>query len=150
MIVNALAGKPLPVYGDGRNVRDWLYVGDHCVAIREVLARGRPGATYNIGGNAEMANIDVVRTICGVLGELRPARDYAKQIAFVRDRPGHDRRYAIDATRIKDELRWTPAETFESGIRRTIAWYLENDAWLASVTSGAYHEWVSLQYAVTA
>jgi dTDP-glucose 4,6-dehydratase len=150
MIVNALAGKPLPVYGDGKNVRDWLYVGDHCSAIREVLARGRPGATYNVGGNAEMTNLEVVGTICRVLGELRPGCDYAKQIAFVRDRPGHDRRYAIDATRIRTELDWTPAETFDTGMRRTIAWYLENDAWLAAVTSGAYHEWVTLQYAVTA
>jgi dTDP-glucose 4,6-dehydratase len=147
MIVNALAGKPLPVYGDGGNVRDWLYVGDHCTAIREVLARGRPGATYNIGGNAEMTNLDVVRTLCRVLGELRPGRDYATQVAFVRDRPGHDRRYAIDATRIREDLGWLPAETFESGLSRTVAWYLDNDDWLAAVTSGAYQEWVAAQYA---
>jgi dTDP-glucose 4,6-dehydratase len=147
MIVNALAGKPLPVYGDGQNVRDWLYVGDHCAGIRAVLARGQRGATYNIGGNAEMANLDVVHAICRVLGELKPGCEYAKQITFVRDRPGHDRRYAIDAKRIRNELGWSPAETFDSGMRRTIAWYLANDAWIAAVTSGAYHDWVSLQYA---
>ena len=150
MIVNAMAGKGLPVYGDGGNVRDWLYVGDHCGAIRAVLARGQPGATYNVGGNAEMKNLDVVHAICRVLAEQRPGRDYAQQITFVRDRPGHDRRYAIDSARIRGKLGWTPAETFESGMRRTIAWYLDNDAWLAAVTSGAYHEWVSLQYAATA
>jgi dTDP-glucose 4,6-dehydratase len=150
MIVNAIAGKPLPVYGDGRNVRDWLYVGDHCSAIRAVLERGRPGATYNVGGNAEMQNLDVVRTICRVLSELKPGRDYASLVTFVKDRPGHDRRYAIDPSRIRGELDWTPAETFESGMRRTIGWYLDNGAWLDAVTSGAYHEWVSLQYAATA
>ena len=149
-IVNALAGKPLPVYGDGQNVRDWLYVGDHCAAIRRVLDRGRTGAIYNIGGNAEMKNIDVVRTICTVLSERRAGRDFMRQITFVRDRPGHDRRYAIDASRIRIDLGWAPAESFASGIRRTVAWYLENDAWLAAVTSGAYHDWVSLQYAATA
>jgi dTDP-glucose 4,6-dehydratase len=147
MIVNAMAGKALPVYGDGRNVRDWLYVGDHCSAIRTVLARGQPGATYNVGGNAEMKNLDVVHAVCRVLAELRPGRDYAQQVTFVRDRPGHDRRYAVDPARIRGELGWTPAETFESGMRRTIGWYLDNSAWLAAVTSGAYHEWVSLQYA---
>ena len=145
-IVNALAGKPLPVYGDGQNVRDWLYVGDHCAAIRKVLAQGRPGASYNVGGNAEMKNIDVVRSICTVLSERRPGRDYLRQITFVRDRPGHDRRYAIDATRIRNELGWTPSESFASGIRRTIGWYLDNEEWLAAVMSGAYHDWVSLQY----
>ena len=147
MIVNAIAGKPLPVYGDGQNVRDWLYVGDHCSAIRAVLARGIPGATYNIGGNAEMKNLDVVGTICRVLAELKPGRDYASLVSFVKDRPGHDRRYAIDPSRIRGELGWMPAETFESGMRRTIGWYLDNGAWLDNVTSGAYHEWVSLQYA---
>ena len=147
MIVNAIAGKPLPVYGDGQNVRDWLYVGDHCSAIRAVLARGIPGATYNIGGNAEMKNLDVVGTICRVLAELKPDRDYASLVTFVKDRPGHDRRYAIDPSRIRGELGWMPAETFESGMRRTIGWYLDNGAWLDNVTSGAYHEWVSLQYA---
>ena len=149
-IVNALAGKPLPVYGDGQNVRDWLYVGDHCAAIRSVLARGRPGATYNIGGNAEMKNVDVVRTICDVLRERKPGRDYASQIAFVVDRPGHDRRYAIDATRMRSELGWTPGESFDSGIRRTVAWYLDNQDWIGAVTSGAYQEWVLLQYAAIA
>jgi len=147
MIVNAMAGKPLPVYGDGRNVRDWLYVGDHCTAIRSVLAQGTPGATYNVGGNAEMTNLDVVHTICRVLGELAPGRDYAGLVTFVRDRPGHDRRYAIDSRRIRGDLGWAPAETFESGMRRTIAWYLDNPAWLDAVTSGAYQQWVSLQYA---
>jgi len=150
MIVNAIAGKALPVYGDGRNVRDWLYVGDHCTAIRSVLAHGQPGATYNVGGNAEMTNLDVVHTICRVLAELAPGRDYAKLVGFVRDRPGHDRRYAIDSRRIRSELGWAPAETFESGMRRTIAWYLDNPGWLDAVTSGAYQKWVSLQYAATA
>ena len=147
MIVNAIAGKPLPVYGDGQNVRDWLYVGDHCSAIRAVLERGRPGATYNVGGNAEMKNLDVVGTICRVLSELKPGRDYRSLVTFVKDRPGHDRRYAIDPSRIRGDLGWAPAETFESGMRRTIGWYLDNGAWLDAVTSGAYHEWVSLQYA---
>ena len=147
MIVNALAGKPLPVYGDGQNVRDWLYVGDHCAAIRTVLARGVPGATYNIGGNAEMKNVDVVRTLCAVLSELRPGRDYAAQIAFVRDRPGHDRRYAIDPTRIRTELGWTPGETFASGLARTVRWYLDHPGWIDSVTSGDYQRWVAHHYA---
>jgi dTDP-glucose 4,6-dehydratase len=150
MIVNALAGKPLPVYGDGGNVRDWLYVGDHCAAIRTVLARGRVGETYNVGGNAEMKNLDVVRTVCGILGELRPGRDYAAQIAFVKDRPGHDRRYAIDAAKIERELRWRPAETFATGMRRTVQWYLDNGAWIAGVTSGDYQKWISLNYATAA
>jgi len=147
MITNALAGKPLPVYGDGRNVRDWLYVGDHCTAIRAVLARGRLGETYNIGGNAEMRNIDVVRTLCRTLAELAPGHDYAAQITYVKDRPGHDRRYAIDASKIRRELAWTPAETFETGMRRTVQWYLDNGAWLAAVTSGEYQQWISLNYA---
>ena len=147
MIVNALAGKPLPVYGDGGQRRDWLYVGDHCAAIRAVLADGRPGETYNVGGDAEMANLVVVRTICGILAELRPGRDYAAQVAFVTDRPGHDRRYAIDATKIRRELGWTPAETFETGMRRTIEWYLDNGKWLASVTSGEYQKWIATNYA---
>jgi dTDP-glucose 4,6-dehydratase len=149
-IVNAMGGKPLPVYGDGLNVRDWLYVGDHCSAIRAVLERGIPGATYNVGGNAEMKNLDVVATICRVLAEVAPGRDYASLVTFVKDRPGHDRRYAIDASRIRAELGWSPSQTFESGMRRTIDWYLGNAAWLAAVTSGAYHEWVSLQYAAIA
>ena len=150
MIVNALAGKPLPVYGDGGNVRDWLYVGDHCAAIRAVLARGHIGETYNVGGNAEMTNLEVVRTICAILGELRPGRDYASQVAFVKDRPGHDRRYAIDATKIALELGWRPAETFATGMRRTIEWYLDHDEWLAGVTSGDYQKWITLNYAAAA
>ncbi len=147
MIVNAIAGKALPVYGDGKNVRDWLYVDDHCAAIRAVLAAGRPGETYNIGGNAEMANLDVVQSICRILGELRPGRDYASQVSFVEDRAGHDRRYAIDASKIRRELGWHPAETFESGMRRTVEWYLANAAWLAAVTSHEYQKWISLNYA---
>jgi dTDP-glucose 4,6-dehydratase len=147
MIHNAIAGETLPVYGDGLNVRDWLYVGDHCAAIRAVLERGRPGETYNIGGNAEMTNLEVVRTLCGILGELRPGRDYAAQIGFVKDRAGHDRRYAIDAGKIRRELDWAPAETFASGLARTVAWYLDNEAWLAAVTSKEYQQWISLNYA---
>jgi dTDP-glucose 4,6-dehydratase len=146
MIVNAIGGKPLPVYGDGKNVRDWLYVGDHCAAIRAVLARGAPGATYNIGGNAEKTNIEVVHTLCRILAEQRPGRDYAAQISFVRDRPGHDRRYAIDSAKIRSELGWTPRETFESGLARTVRWYLDHAAWLQAVSSGEYHKWISLNY----
>jgi dTDP-glucose 4,6-dehydratase len=148
MIANAIAGKPLPVYGDGRNVRDWLYVGDHASAIRAVLEGGRPGATYNVGGNAEMANLDVVHTLCRVLAERHPGRDFTRQIQFVKDRPGHDRRYAIDATRIRDELAWQPAETFATGIARTVDWYLDNGPWLASVQSSEYRRWIELQYDV--
>jgi dTDP-glucose 4,6-dehydratase len=147
MIHNAIAGEPLPVYGDGLNVRDWLYVGDHCAALRTVLERGQPGATYTIGGNAEMTNLEVVHALCRVLGELRPGRDYAAQITFVKDRPGHDRRYAIDAGKIRRELGWTPAETFASGLSRTVAWYLDNEAWLAAVTSREYQQWITLNYA---
>jgi dTDP-glucose 4,6-dehydratase len=147
MIVNALEGRPLPVYGDGRNVRDWLYVGDHCSAIRTVLAKGRAGETYNVGGNAERANIDVVRTICRLVRERRPAIDCERLVTFVRDRPGHDRRYAIDATKIRRELGWTPAHTFETGLAQTIDWYLGNGGWLASVQNAEYREWVELQYA---
>jgi dTDP-glucose 4,6-dehydratase len=147
MIVNALAGKPLPVYGDGGNVRDWLYVGDHCAAIRAVLARGRPGETYNVGGDAEMTNIDVVRTLTRILGELRPGRDYASQITFVKDRPGHDRRYAIDASKMRSELGWMPEQTFASGLERTVRWYLDNAGWISSVTSGDYQRWIDLNYA---
>lgn len=145
-IVNALAGKPLPVYGDGKHIRDWLYVGDHCAALRIVLAHGVPGATYNIGGSAEKTNIDLVHTLCRVLAEERPGRDYAAQIAFVRDRPGHDRRYAIDASRMRRELGWTPRETFDSGLARTVRWYLDNAAWLQAVMSGEYQKWISLNY----
>ena len=149
MIVNALAGKPLPVYGDGQQVRDWLYVMDHCCAIRRVLEAGRPGETYNIGGWNEMPNIEIVKTVCGLLDELRPrgdGRSYATQIAYVADRPGHDRRYAIDARKIERELGWRPAETFASGIRKTVRWYLDNPAWVASVQDGSYRDWVSRQY----
>jgi dTDP-glucose 4,6-dehydratase len=150
MIVNALAGKPLPVYGDGQNVRDWLYVGDHCSALRAVLRGGRPGETYNIGGNAEMKNLDVVHTLCRIVAELVPGCDPARQIACVKDRPGHDRRYAIDAAKIRRELGWTPRETFASGLRRTVQWYLDHGAWLAAVTSGEYQQWISLNYAPAA
>ncbi len=150
MIVNAIHGKPLPVYGDGQNVRDWLYVGDHCSAIRTVLAHGRPGETYNIGGNAEMKNVDVVREICAVLARERPGRDYDALVSYVKDRPGHDRRYAIDPSKIRNELAWSPAETFASGLARTVRWYLDNDAWLASVASKEYQKWISLQYAAPA
>jgi dTDP-glucose 4,6-dehydratase len=150
MLVNALAGKPLPVYGDGQNVRDWLYVGDHCGALRAVLHGGRPGETYNIGGNAEMKNLDVVHTLCRIVAELVPGCDPARQITYVKDRPGHDRRYAIDAAKIRRELGWTPRETFESGLRRTVRWYLDNGPWLAAVTSREYQQWISLNYAPAA
>lgn len=150
MIVNALAGKPLPVYGDGQQIRDWLYVKDHCSAIRTVLAGGRVGETYNVGGWNEKPNIDIVHTVCVLLDELRPRSDgqsYSSQISFVTDRPGHDRRYAIDARKIERELGWKPAETFDTGIRKTVQWYLDNSQWVADVQSGAYREWVSKQYA---
>jgi dTDP-glucose 4,6-dehydratase len=149
MIVNALAGKPLPVYGDGLQVRDWLYVKDHCSAIRRVLEAGRLGEVYNVGGWNEMPNIEIVNTVCSLLDELRPRADgqlYAKQISYVKDRPGHDRRYAIDARKLETELGWKPAETFESGIRKTVQWYLDNPDWVAHVQSGAYREWVGQQY----
>ena len=150
VIVNALAGKDLPIYGDGQQVRDWLYVGDHCGAIRRVLEAGRPGETYNIGGHNEMANLRIVQTICALLDELRPRADgrpYASQITHVKDRPGHDRRYAIDAGKIERELGWRPAETFDTGIRKTVQWYLDHPEWVARVQSGAYREWVAQQYA---
>lgn len=146
-ISNALSGKALPVYGDGQQVRDWLYVVDHCTAIRTVLRKGRLGETYNVGGNNQRANLDVVRTICALLDELKPgARPYAEQIKFVQDRPGHDRRYAIDARKISGELGWTPAETFETGLRKTVSWYLANEAWMRDVTSGAYQHWMEKNY----
>jgi len=152
IIHNALAGKPLPIYGDGSNVRDWLYVGDHCAAIRRVLEGGRPGETYNVGGWNEMRNLDVVHTVCDLLDELspRPAGSYRKQIAFVTDRPGHDRRYAIDASKIERELGWRPAETFASGIAKTVRWYLDNADWVAHVTSGAYRQWADANYGARA
>lgn len=150
MIVNALAGKPLPIYGDGMQVRDWLYVKDHCSAIRRVLQVGQPGEIYNVGGWNEMPNIDIVHAVCALLDELRPRADgtsYNTQIIYVKDRPGHDRRYAIDASKLEKELGWRPAETFQSGIRKTVQWYLANPAWVANVQSGAYREWVQTQYA---
>ncbi len=153
MIVNALAGKPLPVYGDGMQIRDWLYVGDHCGAIRRVLAAGRVGETYNIGGWNEMPNIEIVKTVCALLDELRPRADgqpYASQIAYVQDRPGHDRRYAIDARKIERELGWRPFETFATGIRKTVQWYLDHPDWVAQVQSGAYRDWVATQYGAAA
>ncbi|XAQ41870.1 dTDP-glucose 4,6-dehydratase [Ralstonia solanacearum] len=149
MITNALSGKPLPVYGDGQNVRDWLYVGDHCAAIREVLARGRLGETYNVGGWNEKTNLEVVYTLCDLLDELEPKAtgSYRDQIAFVKDRPGHDRRYAIDARKLERELGWKPAETFETGLRKTVQWYLDNQVWVQDVVSGEYRNWVAKQYA---
>ncbi|MFI4926179.1 MAG: dTDP-glucose 4,6-dehydratase [Burkholderiales bacterium] len=153
MIVNALAGKPLPVYGDGQQIRDWLYVTDHCSAIRRVLQAGRVGETYNVGGWNEKPNIEIVNTVCTLLDELRPRSgggSYDTQITYVKDRPGHDRRYAIDARKIERELGWKPAETFESGIRKTVQWYLANGEWVQRVQSGAYREWISTQYAQAA
>jgi dTDP-glucose 4,6-dehydratase len=147
MLVNALAGRKLPVYGDGRQRRDWLYVVDHCAAIRAVLARGRIGETYNVGGDAEMANIELVHALCTILASRRPGRDYTQQIEFVADRPGHDRRYAIDASKIRSELGFRPRETFASGLARTVDWYLDNDAWIASVQSKDYQKWLDLHYA---
>ncbi|MBX9870517.1 MAG: dTDP-glucose 4,6-dehydratase [Burkholderiaceae bacterium] len=150
MIVNALAGKPLPVYGDGMQIRDWLYVRDHCSAIRRVLAAGQLGEVYNVGGWNEKPNIEIVQTLCALLDELRPRADgksYREQITYVKDRPGHDRRYAIDARKLEKELGWKPAETFETGIRKTVQWYLEHADWVAHVQSGAYRDWVQKQYA---
>ncbi len=152
IIHNALAGKPLPIYGDGSNVRDWLYVGDHCAAIRRVLVAGQPGETYNVGGWNEMRNLDVVHTVCDLLDTLSPRAagsaigSYREQIRFVPDRPGHDRRYAIDASKIERELGWRPAETFTSGIEKTVRWYLDNAEWVRHVTSGAYRQWTETQY----
>jgi dTDP-glucose 4,6-dehydratase len=148
VINNALAGKPLPLYGDGMNVRDWLYVGDHCDAIRAVLARGRPGETYNVGGWNEMPNLAIVKTICALLDELAPdpAGPRERLLDFVKDRPGHDRRYAIDARKIERELGWRPAETFASGIRRTVAWYLDHAEWVGRATGGGYRDWVDAHY----
>ena len=147
IILNALNSKPLPIYGDGLNVRDWLYVGDHCSAIRAVLEKGRLGETYNIGGWNEMANIEVVKTVCALLDELKPvAQPYATLITYVKDRPGHDQRYAIDASKIERELGWKPAQTFETGIRKTVRWYLDNQNWVEHVVSGEYQHWLDKQY----
>jgi len=149
MIHNARQGKPLPVYGDGQNVRDWLYVVDHCEAIRTVLALGKAGETYNVGGWNEKKNIEIVTTICDLLDDFcpqDPVVPHRKLITFVKDRPGHDRRYAIDARKIERELSWRPKETFESGIRKTILWYLEHEAWVSEVTTGAYRQWIEKQY----
>ena len=149
MIVNALSAKPLPIYGDGQQVRDWLYVTDHCSAIRRVLEAGRPGEVYNIGGWNEKTNLQIVHTLCDLLDELQPRADgqsYRTQIQHVTDRPGHDRRYAIDARKIERELGWRPAETFDTGIRKTVQWYLANPEWVANVQSGAYRDWVSTHY----
>lgn len=148
-ILNALAGKPLPIYGDGQQVRDWLYVKDHCSAIRRVLEAGRLGEVYNVGGWNEKANLDVVNTLCTILDELQPRADgqsYSTQITFVKDRAGHDRRYAIDASKLEKDLGWKPAETFDTGIRKTVQWYLDNEPWVANVSSGAYQDWVNKQY----
>jgi dTDP-glucose 4,6-dehydratase len=149
MIVNALADKQLPIYGDGQNIRDWLYVGDHCAGIRAVLENGRSGETYNIGNCNEYTNTEVVHLLCDLLDELKPRKDkasYKKQITHVTDRMGHDRRYAIDAKKIKDELGWHPIESFETGLRKTVQWYLDNQAWVENVISGNYTEWVNLNY----
>ncbi len=149
VILNALAGKPLPIYGDGQQIRDWLYVKDHCAALRRVLDGGTPGESYNVGGWNEKANLDVVRTICHLLDELRPRADgksYAEQITHVQDRPGHDRRYAIDARKLERELSWKPAETFDSGIRKAVQWYLDNQDWVEGVSSGHYRNWLTRQY----
>jgi dTDP-glucose 4,6-dehydratase len=147
MIANALEGKPLPVYGDGQQVRDWLYVSDHCEAIRVALERGRPGETYNVGGDSERANLDVVHGLCDILQRLRPREGgYRGLIRFVADRPGHDRRYAIDARKIAAELGWKPRETFTSGFEKTVRWYLDHAEWVAEVKSGAYREWIDANY----
>jgi dTDP-glucose 4,6-dehydratase len=149
VILNALLGKPLPVYGDGKNVRDWLYVGDHCSALRLVLAKGRVGEVYNIGGRSEKTNLEVVQAICDMLDELLPGSlitRHSSLITFVRDRPGHDRRYAMDTRKLESEIGWRPHEDFESGLRKTVEWYLANRAWVEDVTSGSYREWVDLNY----
>ncbi len=148
-ILNALNGKPLPIYGDGQQIRDWLYVKDHCSAIREALKKGKIGETYNVGGWNEKTNLDVVKTLCGILDELRPKADgsrYENQITYVKDRPGHDRRYAIDASKLERELDWKPKETFETGLRKTVLWYLENEMWVNHVVSGEYQHWLEKQY----
>jgi dTDP-glucose 4,6-dehydratase len=148
MILNALQGKPLPVYGDGLNVRDWLYVGDHCTAIRLALRKGRAGETYNIGGDSEKTNLEVVNTLCAILDDLQPrSAPHARLISFVKDRPGHDRRYAINAAKMKSELGWTPGERFASGLRKTVRWYLEHMDWVSAIQSGEYRNWMTINYA---
>ena len=152
MILNAHHGTQLPVYGDGKNVRDWVYVGDHCEAVCAVLAGGRVGETYNIGGNNQKPNLDVVETICSLMDELSPndpVVPHRQLITFVQDRPGHDRRYAIDTTKIEQELGWKPRETFETGLRKTVRWYLDHMEWVTEVTSGAYRQWIATQYSVS-
>lgn len=147
VILNAVQGKPLPIYGDGKNVRDWLYVGDHCTAIRRVLAEGRPGETYNIGGNSEKTNLEVVSAVCAILDELRPqGGPHERLITFVKDRPGHDRRYAVDARKVAQELDWRPEGNFVTGLRKTVEWYLENKEWVENVASGEYRQWVEANY----
>jgi dTDP-glucose 4,6-dehydratase len=149
MLLNAIEGKPLPVYGDGLNIRDWLYVDDHCEALRVVLDRGKPGETYNIGGGCEKTNLEIVNTLCALLGEMAPelrCEPYSQLITFVKDRPGHDRRYAVDCSRIERELGWRARESFESGLRKTIRWYLDNKEWVQSVKSGAYRDWIARRY----
>ena len=149
MTINALKGEPLPVYGDGLNIRDWLYVGDHCAAVRLALSRGRPGETYNIGGGSEKTNLEVVNSVCAVLDELRPDfAPHARLITFVKDRPGHDRRYAMDAAKIVSEFGWKPAQRFETGLRRTVQWYIDHMDWVENVTSGAYRDWLDLNYGI--
>jgi dTDP-glucose 4,6-dehydratase len=151
MIFNALNGKSLPIYGDGMNIRDWLFVEDHCAALKEVLARGMPGETYNIGGRCEKANLDVVQTLCRIMDEMCPESQWTPHsglIKFVKDRLGHDRRYAIDASKIERDLGWMPQETFETGLRKTIQWYLENHKWVESVQTGAYREWILRHYSI--
>jgi dTDP-glucose 4,6-dehydratase len=146
MIHNAMNARSLPVYGNGSNVRDWVYVGDHCAAVRRILEAGQPGETYNIGGNAERTNLDVVYALCDLLSELRPGPGYRSLVAFVKDRPGHDQRYAIDGAKIARELGWSPVQTFESGLRQTVRWYLDNQQWVENVTSGEYQKWIARQY----
>jgi len=149
VIHNALTGKPIPVYGDGSNIRDWLYVIDHCQAIVEILEKGRSGEVYNIGGNSEKSNLEVVTTICRILDEISPLPDhesYLKLVTFVKDRPGHDQRYAIDASKIRDEIGWVPEETFKTGLQKTVRWYLDNSQWVQNVTSGAYQNWIERNY----
>lgn len=146
MFVNALAGKPLPIYGDGLQIRDWLYVTDHCSAIRRVLDAGITGETYNIGGWNEKPNIDIVKTICNLLEQSHPNSNFLNQITYVKDRPGHDVRYAIDARKIESDLNWKPIETFETGINKTIQWYLNNQDWLTNVHTGEYRKWIETNY----